>query len=241
MSQRPVSTANVANFIRWCFVFALFLSKSVRGDASTISLDVEPGDKRCVGQELDDEDSALFQLRNLGSNTKRDIVGATLQDPDGEVLKEGMLKPGQSLELKLNVEKSGLYEICFTKEGGGMFDSSDKVATRVSFLVDYKSRGLLGSKHGMGHGFGGLDPSTKVEKDELPALESMLLEAEESLTQISKELEYARKQELSLLQAGEAAATRIQWFGWLSIIILLTTSMWQIIYLRQFFTAKKLL
>jgi hypothetical protein len=33
----------------------------------------------------------------------------------------------------------------------------------------------------------------------------------------------------------------VQWFSFLSIIILLATSLWQIIYLRTFFASKKLL
>ena len=36
-------------------------------------------------------------------------------------------------------------------------------------------------------------------------------------------------------------AARIQWFSVLSVAILLTTSLWQIIYLRYYFKSKKLL
>lgn len=48
---------------------------------------------------------------------------------------------------------------------------------------------------------GGLDPSKKVGKEEIPTLESELLAAEESLNDISREIEFARKQEILLTEA----------------------------------------
>jgi len=39
----------------------------------------------------------------------------------------------------------------------------------------------------------------------------------------------------------EQTSDRIQWFGILSIFVLLTISCWQVLYLRHFFTTKKLL
>ena len=54
-------------------------------------------------------------------------------------------------------------------------------------------------------------------------------------------IDFARRQESLLREAGERTSTRIQWFSILSIAVLLVTSIWQIIYLRRFFTSKKLL
>ena len=48
----------------------------------------------------------------------------------------------------------------------------------------------------------GLDPSKRVGKDEIPSLESELLAAEESLSDISREIEFARKQEILLTEAA---------------------------------------
>jgi hypothetical protein len=39
----------------------------------------------------------------------------------------------------------------------------------------------------------------------------------------------------------EKTQSRIQWFSALSIIILVMTSLWQLIYLRKYFTDKKIL
>jgi hypothetical protein len=61
----------------------------------------------------------------------------------------------------------------------------------VNFGIDIKSnRARLGE-----------DPSKRVGKDSIPSLETELLAAEESLNDISKEIEYARKQEILLTKA----------------------------------------
>jgi len=72
-------------------------------------------------------------------------------------------------------------------------------------------------------------------------LQSNLLQAEEAIADISNEVDYARRQEIELRTSGEVTSDRIQWFGILSIFVLLSVSMWQVIYLRHFFTTKKLL
>jgi hypothetical protein len=78
-------------------------------------------------------------------------------------------------------------------------------------------------------------------KEEIPVLEEMLQDAEATLAHLSKEIEFAQRQESALLAAGDAARNHIKWFGWLSMGILVTTSLWQIAYLRHFFASKKLL
>lgn len=69
----------------------------------------------------------------------------------------------------------------------------------------------------------------------------MLALAEEAITDISNEIDYAKRQEIELRSDSERSSDRIQWFGILSIFVLLTISCWQVLYLRHFFTTKKLL
>jgi hypothetical protein len=59
---------------------------------------------------------------------------------------------------------------------------------RVSFSIDYRN------KRG--------DPSKKVGKEEIPTLESALKAAEDSLSEIAKEIDFARRQEVLLREAG---------------------------------------
>ena len=64
----------------------------------------------------------------------------------------------------------------------------------MSFGIDLKTKRSLS----------GVDPSKRVGKAEIPSLESELLAAEESLNDISREIEFARKQEILLTQATGA-------------------------------------
>jgi len=98
------------------------------------------------------------------------------------------------------------------------------------FHVEFKSRSAQA-----------IESARKVGKEQLPSLQLQLKSAEDSLMEVSREIDFARRQEALLREAGERTASRIQWFGILSISILLITSLWQLVYLRHFFSSKKLI
>jgi hypothetical protein len=54
-------------------------------------------------------------------------------------------------------------------------------------------------------------------------------------------MDYVIQRESHLLEAGEQMEWRVNAFSVLSIVILLITGAWQMVYLRRFFTMKKLL
>lgn len=85
------------------------------------------------------------------------------------------------------------------------------------------------------------ETSRQVNKEEVPQLVKSVQLIESKIKEISIEIDHARAQEASLNAAGEATANRLEMFSWLSILVLLGTAVWQIWYLRSFFTSKKLL
>lgn len=197
---------------------------------NAIQLDLEPGEMKCVGQELDQEDSAVFVF---GGNTitKKKVVTSqklTVVVNDGdekEILNERILIGNRPKEFHIDIETRGVHEMCFELEGGN-------TPIRAFFHVDFKSKSAeaieIAKKNALG-------------KHDIPQLELQLISAESLLTEISKEIDFARRQENILKEAGDAMTSRIQRFGTLSICILLLTSLWQLIYLRRFFSSKKLL
>jgi p24 family protein delta-1 len=80
-----------------------------------------------------------------------------------------------------------------------------------------------------------------LNKDEVPQLVKSVQLIESKIKEINIEIEHAKLQEAALNKAGEDTASRLEMFSWLSIVVLLGTAIWQIIYLRTFFTSKKLL
>jgi hypothetical protein len=211
---------------------------------SALVMIVNKGSTRCVGQNLDEEDEATFTLKTpqIGegessgdtSNTKP-VIFAQVKDPDGLVVEAKKLSDDQVIDFYMKVNKRGVFDMCFENIGASGHP------TRVAFSVAYKNRrsgsGRLRFKADGGAG----DPSKKVTREEIPVLEEMLEDAEGTLSHLSKEIDFARRQETELLRAGDFASSRIEWFGLLSMAILVGTSLWQMIYLRHFFQSKKLI
>lgn len=186
---------------------------------------------RCIGQELDEEDTAMFAIsaasvHRVATPAEKQSLLATITDPEGGTIisNEKIAIGARAREIREKISIRGVYELCFELQGG-------KTPVRAFFHVDFKAQNATGS----------LDAVRHVGKDDIPSLETHLKAAEASLSQISNEIEFARDQELALKEAQETTTARIQWFGVLSIAILIATSLWQLLYLRSFFAAKKLL
>ena len=220
--------------------------------SSSIMVDLSPGKQRCVGQELDTEDQALFTFgvmhsgeesnnyqKHPGSggdvgNPNSVQVYASITDPTGLTVlsREKVIIGARPKEVTLSsVENRGVHKLCFDLQDSSALKLG-QVGPRVFFFIDFKSRTSRGK----------LDKiPNKVGKEDLPTIELHLKSAEESLHDISKEIEFAQDQELLLKEGVQTANDRIRWFGYLSMTVLLLTSLWQLLYLRSFFKGKKLL
>lgn len=253
-------------FLLSLHVRPIYSSSSATSSFSKLSMELEADQKKCVGQELDQEDAAVFTIsastyeKQTKDGHKRTIIATVrwkpkiliftksmqfkniylpqnksnhkfnfftlrkVTDPEGStLLNEKVLVDAPSRDVRMNIALRGVYTLCFQAQGG-------KLPTRISFGIDFKTRTSRGA-----------DPSKKVGKEDMPTLENELKAAEGALQEISREIDFARRQEVLLREAGETTSSRIQRFSILSIAILLTTSVWQIIYLRSFFASKKLL
>jgi len=211
-----------------CLLILVLFSLSLLSHGA-VQMDVFPSEMRCVGQELDEEDMALFALSAASVHRKdgqKQVLLATITDPEGGTIisNEKIAIGARPREIKETISVRGVYELCFELQGG-------TTPVRAFFHIDFKSRNAPG----------GLESVRKVGKDDIPYLEQHLKAAETSMNDISREIEFARQQELSLKEAQDTTAARIQWFGILSMAILMGTSLYQLIYLRSFFASKKLL
>lgn len=70
--------------------------------------------------------------------------------------------------------------------------TAGKSPARVMLDIDFKARNTKGK----------FDASKKVPTDYIPTLEDQLQRAEESLSNIAKEIEFARRQEILLRQTS---------------------------------------
>ena len=205
----------------------LLLLLNIFKRAASLHIELEPADIKCIGQELDQEDTAIFivgansEFKKKTTNQKLALV---ITDPEGvAIVNERVIVGNRPKEYKKSVQARGVYEMCFELSGG-------KYPVRVFFHVDFKSRSAEM-----------IEDIKKISKSDIPSLELQLKLAEDLLTEVTKEIDFARRQETALKVAGESTMARIQWFSILSIGILSFTSIWQIIFLRRYFSDKKLL
>ncbi len=239
MIHRPkLVVMGVSKFAGFTFVFVLLCCHASFTNA-LLYMDIFPETSRCVGQELDEKDSAVFTFgaEHVSDGTyaanviaaHKDIqkITSSLYDPNGNILMSDevlLINSQRPLEKVFSsVEHRGVYKLCFKLEGG-------EIPVRASFVIDFKAKDARGSLK---------TASTTLEEGDVPVAETKLQFAEETLHAIHKEIEYAKAQELSLRESSEAVNERIQWFSLASMAILVVTSLWQLLYLRSFFSAKK--
>lgn len=220
-------------------ILIVFITHPWQCEAS-LTVEVLPGQSRCIGQNMDKEDMALFSFgaKHLKDTTEKQIalhkeimsLYVSIQDPDGQYLlnSEKLFMDARPREIKKNtISKNGVYNICFNLIGG-----DGGVPVHAYFYVDFKSRDSPGSLDSV---------STQIDSKNVPEIEKKLQHAEHTLGIIHKEIEFAKEQEMSLKESGEAMFDRIQWFSLLSMAVLAVTSLWQLLYLRSYFTNKKVL
>lgn len=147
-----------------------------------------------------------------------------VRNPNADIIiDERIIIGARPTEYPRTIDVRGVYEMCFEHQDGD-------TTVRVDFHVDFKSKAAQA-----------IELARKIDKNSLPSLELQLKLAEDLLTDVTKELDFARRQENILREAQDATDVRIHRFGILSISILVFTSLWQLIYLRRYFTSKKLL
>jgi len=204
----------------------------------SLTIEVMPGKSRCIGQEMDEEDMAVFSFgANIpGANEKqialhrdKQILTVSIQDPEGTYILQNEKVPigaPRPRDFKQStIQKRGVYDLCFELQGG-------ESAVRAYFYVDFKSRDSQGT----------LDAATNMlDRKDVPVVEQKLAQAEHTLEVIQQEIDYAKEQEMALKESGKSMSDQIQYFSLLSMAVLVITSLWQLLYLRSFFTSKKVL
>lgn len=174
---------------------------------------------QCIGQELDQLERVVFAF-SATSKVKDPNQRITVKvgDPDEEdIVFDKLPITGKMKEFEHTVAQRGVHEMCFELHDG-------KTPVRIFVHVEYKP-----------------DTSRTVNKEEVPQLVKSVQLIESKIKEILIEIDHAKRQEAYLNAAGEATANRLEWFSLLSIVVLLGTATWQILYLRSFFTAKKLI
>lgn len=79
------------------------------------------------------------------------------------------------------------------------------------------------------------DWSAVQATEKLKPVETELRRIEEMVAEIVTEMEYLRGREQKLRDTNESTNTRVKWFAWSTMGILVGLGVWQIMYLRAYF------
>ena len=156
------------------------------------------------------------------------------------------------------------FKVAYERKGAGQESESQKEATlsqesshdtnsemqkgvfegKSDLILQNQDNFLLDSKQGKD-----LEISTLIkskEKDQrvhisLKPVQEQFYEIENWMLSTTQEFNSVRSREQYLQKMSSVMDSRVKWFSIFSIIVLLSVSMWQILYLRAYFQSKKLL
>lgn len=129
------------------------------------------------------------------------------------------------------------YELCMEYNDRGTVrtnEEDDQIQVILLLIMD-------GDKYPIDH----VDAETeeaKFHKDQhLTPLEETLDESIEAANNVLREMRYMEKREVRMRKTADSINTRIRWFSYLSMSVLLAVTYIQVTYLKRYFRKKKLL
>jgi len=153
--------------------------------------------------------------------------------------------PGQKVDIKVTDSKEHiLYNREDASEGKFSFTTEDFDVYEICFIshIPQGQRGLhqectLNTKHGAeAKNYEALGEATQLKP-----LEVELRRLEDLSESIVKDFAYMQKREEEMRDTNESTNSRVLYFSLFSLACLTGLATWQVLYLRKFFKAKKLI
>lgn len=198
-------------------LFALFIFSLSTVDA--IWFHLGQNQKKCLREEIH-KDVLVTGEYEAQDNGQR--VDLTVTDSKGHILysKENAAKG----KFAFTTEEYDMFEVCFEGKGMSGVQAPDReVFLSVKHGVEAKS----------------YDDLAKAEK--LKPLEVELRRLEDLSKSIVDDFAYMRAREEEMRDTNESTHSRVMYFSIFSMGCLLGLATWQVLYLRRYFKAKKLI
>ncbi|CAN7994265.1 transmembrane emp24 domain-containing protein bai [Ixodes scapularis] len=186
----------------------------------SIRFTVKPNSKRCLKEEV--MKGVLVSGEYDLSDTPGHKTDITVKDTSGHILytKEGITKG----KFAFTTDAYDVFEVCFITKLPSEMKGMDR---EVMLLL----------KHGVeAKNYDGL-----AEVGKLKPLEMKLQQLEDLSEAVVKDFAYMRQREEEMRDTNESTNSRVLYFSIFSMCCLLGLATWQVLYLRRFFKAKKLI
>lgn len=192
----------------------LLLAAVALHSVSAIQFLVKEGEERCLS---DDVGKGELLVGEFSISPPNEAVSVTVSDPTGLVV-YSKTQAGDG-KFAYTAATAGEYRACFIGASSG-----DKT---ISFVM----RMGLETK----------DYSAAAKKDNLKPLEVELRRLEDTVTMIHNEMQYMKTREESMRATNDSTGTRVLWFSFFSMSILVALGISQIVYLKRYFQSRKLI
>lgn len=151
-------------------------------------------------------------------------IDITVQDPEGKML---MTRHAQEKgRFSFHSEKGGEYNVC--------------LMTNSSNYYGYGEHRMLEFHLKMDIGAGAQDYAMVAKKEHLSSLQLEIRKLNDRVKHILKEQHYMRENEAAFRDTSEACNSQVAYWSLGQTVVLIIAGVWQIMHLKRFFEAKKL-
>jgi len=146
-------------------------------------------------------------------------------EPEGSIIYEKVDDKGT---FKFTTHSEGEFKFCFVDDFRPGLPSSPQPPRRVSIKLTIQSSQAV-------------DNAQAATKEHVEPLQIDLMDVEEEVNALKNEFLYMKRREEAMRDTNESTNSRSAWMSLLCIAIMLSTSFWQIFYLKRYFRIKKLI
>lgn len=206
----------------WRPLLALALCALSLSAARAVQFDIRRRTDKCLSDEVAQGSMVVVHYNVIGSARGKTGVSLAIKDPANRLLKQ---------DQDIDTADDDIHKFSFLADAGGSYSvcfvNSNDAPVRV--LLDFK------------HGVEAKDYTEVAKREHLMPVEKELRKMEDTVDEIHREMLYMREREAAMRNTNESTNSRVLWFSFLSIVVLLGMGVWQVLYLKKFFKSKKLI
>ncbi|KAF9972950.1 vesicle coat component [Actinomortierella ambigua] len=180
----------------------------------------------CISHFVDDNTKVLAKIKaKIGANQKVMVEIMDDSEHQNQLFRKDAL--GEEQKFMFTTHSAGDVVACFSNT---LKDGIQPDARLVSMIdLDFD----IGSET--------QDYAKLVETERLKPLEIELRKIEGIVGEVMNTMEHLRAREERMRNTNESTNERVKWFSTLTLVVLVTSGLWQIFYLKRFFKKKRLI
>jgi len=188
---------------------------------SAISFEVHSSETRCFTEFFE---SGLLVAGDYRVNHKSASMQLNIQfvGPDGSVVFSKMGAVEGKFAFTASSSADGVHQLCFVsvpQDGSSQQPSMVQLAVRVGAMAN--------------------DYADVAKKEHLKPLEVELLRLKDMIAAVTAENAFLQKREDMHRDVNESTNAKAAWMSVLNVVILVASSIFQVVHLKRYFTAKK--